>query len=267
MINVKAAFTCISVAAAFLSAVALCTPARAQAVAAAQEEDFGLTVPQIADVLKKVDQVYHEPSAVDAVRAFQGVPVAPLLIHLAQSEDEPIRRREGAVMWLGKSKDARAVPALKGGIDALLTKPLTEDDATLLMTAMWGLGYTGRDAALDMLFPMTHDAFWEERRVAFKDPQEPPEVLVDRLQGQAVMAIATSGTERALEAFVTGKGLPGDPHANRDDDLRIIAQRMAGIATIDGDPSEPKEVKERRANAIVERAKREYGASAPGPAQ
>jgi len=234
------------------------------------ESGFGLSVEEIVEVIKCVDRLEGESDAADAVRALGSKRVVPLLIHLAQSDEEPSRRRQHAMMWLGKTRDPRAVPALLSVVYTQLEESITEERESLLRTAITSLGFTARDEALDILFEMRTEAYWWKVGLPRPEPGENRPYLVDWLQMAACDALSYSGTERALQAFASQvkpvNEYPKGPGKYMDTSLirlRETARHMAGIHMPETDPAIPREELEQRAEAIVDRALKEYGKPAP----
>ncbi|HOZ47339.1 MAG TPA: hypothetical protein PK468_12075 [Candidatus Hydrogenedentes bacterium] len=225
--------------------------------------EYGLTERERDAVTTWLSTIGSAASAAYAAEEFQNVDVVPYLIHVLEDPEETLGDRESAMFWLGKTQDSRAVAPLLRLLDALLEEPmLNEADSDLLWATIYAIGFTGHDRAINELFYMLMDDYWAQQggvpRLDWPSQLEGDEAKA-YLRGQACEAIAESGSERAIEAFARGKGIPPEIWHHNTFYLGLAIKRSCGIQRITYQPGEFDDETQARLDKKKEEVERKYG--------
>ncbi|MBN2308643.1 MAG: hypothetical protein JXR94_06705 [Candidatus Hydrogenedentes bacterium] len=225
------AFVCGVLVPVAYAVVALLAP-----VACAQTAEVDLSSDQVVTIRADLARVNCELMAAEAAKRHADKPVVPYLIQVASDVAETTAMRCGALAWLGKTRDPHGVPVMEEILALTQAKTLDPDEYSLLHGAIYALGYSGNDHALDLLFKMATRAHWEAQGSVPVCPQrknaDTQQESLRRLRVWASGAIAASGTERAIHAFATGEGIDEDRLRHCPFELDIAVYRKCGIERI-----------------------------------
>jgi len=146
----------------------------------------------------------------------RGVDIVPFLLGLRQSGAELGKATEipqsTVVLWLALSHDERATTHLLATYRDLLR---TRDDPYLLSRVTYSLGLTQSEAAVDLLFEVQGNAFWqddsapdlEQLEKCEDSPNFHEEAFINDVREMAIRALANTGSDRVIQAFGTYEGI------------------------------------------------------------
>ena len=225
-------------------------PARFRAAA----EELGLTESQAEEVLR-VLTVRGEAPPQGVGHAFaewreRGIDVIPYLLSLLQEGSAEklglgiaqVFLDQQISQWLAMTDDPRAHRAV---IDEtkrrLAEKWQTVHEADLVGRFVSALGLIHEEEVLDLLFTLQSEEFWRREDVPGPLPGSEAEEALNhnqrpwkrRLQFQAVLAIATTGMERAIYALGTGEGINLDSRHGLDTYFKMALTSAEGIPSVD----------------------------------
>lgn len=217
-------------------------PAWGQGQSACPREDFVWAVPLLIQILGEWQ-----------------LPLAPM------AEDAPLSKAR-LYLWLGFLGHEEGVEHLLERARTTLQKGVqSPEQASCLRELLLALGYSRNDAGLDFLFDVQSDSYWVGPGAPSicipaidggASAEEIAEGYRNSLMGSAVLAIAWSGTGRALRAFAEGKAINSLFADEMDYFFGLCARTSIGIQGFPenvGKALEPNE--ERQLEAVY----REYG--------
>ena len=156
----------------------------------------------------------------------EGFDLFPFLEGVAEMEGLPFQRPPSppanaglslrtTLNWIAVCKEPQSSEWLLRYVQARMEEPIkTEQEARRIKDIVRTLGYDGKDTAVDFLFRLQSKKAWEHTPpVAIEIEGLSPEAIrleAYHIRSAAVAGIAFSGSDRALRAFATGKGLADD---------------------------------------------------------
>jgi hypothetical protein len=189
-------------------------------------EAYGIELAHAKALLRDLEQ----PASQALVRMREeyyrenNVDIGPFLVHLVESGNLPESPgaavgaiAEGDVLlWMAVMGGEKSGDYLLSRVKAMMKGPITTGlERNALEAAIFQLGMTGYEPALDYLFKIQGKGFWESAeapvvelpasgcRSAAQEAQE----AVERIQMSALSGLAASGTDRVIDAFATGDGI------------------------------------------------------------
>ncbi len=189
-------------------------------------ETNGVALPHAKVLRRDLEQLASE-ALVGARKVYyreNGVDIVPFLIHLVESGNlsESGAATVGAIaegsvlFWIAAMGGEASGEYLLNRLQKLMKGPITSRlELQDLQKSIHQLGMSRYEPALDYLFKVQGDEFWEgadapvielsasARQSAAQEIKD----VVKHLQMSALQGFAVSGTERAIHAFGTGEGV------------------------------------------------------------
>jgi len=189
-------------------------------------EAHGVALPHAKVLLRDLEQLASEALVGERESYYRenGVDIVPFLIHLVESGDLSesggatlASIAEGSVLfWIAAMGGEASGEYLLNRLQKLMKGPITSKlELQELQKSIHQLGMSRYEPALDYLFKVQRDEFWEGadapviklpasvRRSAAQETEDGKKDL----QVSALQGFAASGTERAIHAFGTGEGI------------------------------------------------------------
>ena len=189
-------------------------------------EAHGVALPHAKVLLRDLEQLASEALVGERESYYRenGVDIVPFSIHLVESGDLSesggatlASIAEGSVLfWIAAMGGEASGEYLLNRLQKLMKGPITSKlELQELQKSIHQLGMSRYEPALDYLFKVQRDEFWEGadapviklpasvRRSAAQETEDGKKDL----QVSALQGFAASGTERAIHAFGTGEGI------------------------------------------------------------
>jgi hypothetical protein len=122
------------------------------------------------------------------------------------------------IYWLALTGDPRVEDAVYRFFEETLPKIIScQNDSSMIGYNMYAISKLGTKKSQDMLFSMLEKDYWKNTNIKFdmpaRDPNSAETENQDRilhLRCQAMGILAGTGTDTALQAMASGKGIPED---------------------------------------------------------
>ncbi|MCP4641068.1 MAG: hypothetical protein GY851_11570 [bacterium] len=171
--------------------------------------------------------------------------IVPFLVHLLNDSDLPPKPDEDHLVcqldvldWLALLGDEEGTAALLTYANKVVERPIrTWDERRYLRELIAILGNTRDDRALDILFGIQRETYWQPGSGPTPDlPMSPGspfdsgrEMALSNLRYDAARAIAFSGTERAVAALGTGQGIHPSVGPSLDEFFEVAVRTHVGV--------------------------------------
>lgn len=212
-------------------------------------ESYGLSEAETRTLRAKLSQ--PEAGSTEHARArvkeyaSKGVDIVPFLLGLRELGPESGKEagisQSTLVLWLALTHDQRANEHLLATYRELLQTPIrTRGERYFLIRMTYSLGLTNSEAAIDLLFRVQSDDFWESDSAPAIESAETDEGasisdvndFIDHIKGMALQALANTGSDRVVKALGTHEGIARSQLDVADALFRVAIESKEGLPDV-----------------------------------
>jgi hypothetical protein len=177
---------------------------------------------------------FGEYEAAFQAEKYKGRPIAADLAKLINDEKELFHNRISAIWLLGKTGDPSGQPVLKAIIDRPLPNKVSNEQYGLLDSSLKCLGMFADEASLDFLAnEAVTEAYWLGKNPESVNKNEEPANFRRHMRLAALWGIAYSGSQRAIDLFESGEGIPEEFVSERESLLKAAHMRNLGYVRVE----------------------------------
>lgn len=177
---------------------------------------------------------FSKKQAEDILSRYNYEALIPYLAQVLGDEKRNMVTRQKAALTLGMTCDPRALAVIFEQLHKFLApdkKELSKEECGVLGACIHNLAECGIEEGIDEVFKMLTKEYWSGRNISVPGSKMDAEQTVEHFRERAFVSLPSAGTDRAVEAFETGKGIPDDLKSRYQGDMKSsleIATRLRG---------------------------------------